>query len=385
MYTWREAIDPVSRRFGERGTIVKRMVERSDSRSKTRAVSRDTKTGWKSGSAGIGTVSSGHDPGVCAWRCKLACKRPNYSNVGGRKWFCVTVATTTGAFAESSADGIAATFHYPTAINWRRYRGQFPPNTFKTWPRQRNPTPLFPNSIRSFFRNVPNFNFPSGLVSSRTRNFETTMSISKRLTNNFDRRTAEEGGRRIFVKTAVLATTRGIVLTFRAAPPNNQSLTRLVLSESSDVTADIANTNRPLLASCETVACRPRINLVKLPTRLARSRSLAPWIDKLPDPVFRRHVTLNVATSNTEEKCYGFTKCTRENQTNAPRLSLSLSQFYLPPLLFTLDSTNQRAKTNVSFLESTFHTTEIRSIRSFSIDSVSRRERNVAIIARTRI
>lgn len=209
------------------------------------------------------------------------------------------------------------------------------------------------------------------------------MSISKPLTNNFDRRTAEEGGRRIFVKTAVLATTRGIVLTFRAAPPNNQSLTRLVLSESSDVTADIANTDRPLLASCETVACRPRINLVKLPTRLARSRSLAPWIDKLPDPVFRRHVTLNVATSNTEEKCYGFTKCTRENQTNAPRLSLS--QFYLPPLLFTLDSTNQRGKTNVSFLESTFHTTEIRSIRSFSIDSVSRRERNVAIIARTRI
>lgn len=187
------------------------------------------------------------------------------------------------------------------------------------------------------------------------------------------------------MKTAVLATTRGIVLTFRAAPPNNQSLTRLVLSESSDVTADIANTDRPLLASCETVACRPRINLVKLPTRLARSRSLAPWIDKLPDPVFRRHVTLNVATSNTEEKCYGFTKCTRENQTNAPRLSLSLSQFYLPPLLFTLDSTNQRGKTNVSFLKSTFHTTEIRSIRSFSIDSVSRRERNVAIIARTRI
>lgn len=184
------------------------------------------------------------------------------------------------------------------------------------------------------------------------------------------------------MKTAVLATTRGIVLTFRAAPPNNQSLTRLVLSESSDVTADIANTDRPLLASCETVACRPRINLVKLPTRLARSRSLAPWIDKLPDPVFRRHVTLNVATSNTEEKCYGFTKCTRENQTNAPRLSLSPN---FTPLLFTLDSTNQRAKTNVSFLESTFHTTEIRSIRSFSIDSVSRRERNVAIIARTRI
>lgn len=132
------------------------------------------------------------------------------------------------------------------------------------------------------------------------------------------------------MKTAVLATTRGIVLTFRAAPPNNQSLTRLVLSESSDVTADIANTDRPLLASCETVACRPRINLVKLPTRLARSRSLAPWIDKLPDPVFRRHVTLNVATSNTEEKCYGFTKCTRENQTNAPRLSLSLSLPILP-------------------------------------------------------
>lgn len=50
------------------------------------------------------------------------------------------------------------------------------------------------------------------------------------------------------MKTAVLATTRGIVLTFRAAPPNNQSLTRLVLSESSDVTADIANTDRPLLA-----------------------------------------------------------------------------------------------------------------------------------------
>lgn len=186
------------------------------------------------------------------------------------------------------------------------------------------------------------------------------------------------------MKTAVLATTRGIVLTFRAAPPNNQSLTRLVLSESSDVTADIANTDRPLLASCETVACRPRINLVKLPTRLARSRSLAPWIDKLPDPVFRRHVTLNVATSNTEEKCYGFTKCTRENQTNAPRLSLSLSPNFTP-LLFTLDSTNQRGKTNVSFLKSTFHTTEIRSIRSFSIDSVSRRERNVAIIARTRI
>lgn len=45
------------------------------------------------------------------------------------------------------------------------------------------------------------------------------------------------------MKTAVLATTRGIVLTFRAAPPNNQSLTRLVLSESSDVTADIANTD----------------------------------------------------------------------------------------------------------------------------------------------
>lgn len=73
-----------------------------------------------------GAVSSGHDPGVCAWRCKLACKRPNYSNVGGREWFCVTVATTTGAFAEPSADAIAATFHYPTAINWRRYRGQFP-------------------------------------------------------------------------------------------------------------------------------------------------------------------------------------------------------------------------------------------------------------------
>lgn len=183
------------------------------------------------------------------------------------------------------------------------------------------------------------------------------------------------------MKTAVLATTRGIVLTFRAAPPNNQSLTRLVLSESSDVTADIANTDRPLLASCETVACRPRINLVKLPTRLARSRSLAPWIDKLPDPVFRRHVTLNVATSNTEEKCYGFTKCTRENQTNAPRLSLSLSQFYSSSFYPRFDE----PKTNVSFLKSTFHTTEIRSIRSFSIDSVSRRERNVAIIARTRI
>lgn len=173
------------------------------------------------------------------------------------------------------------------------------------------------------------------------------MSISKRLTNNFDRRTAEEGGRRIFVKTAVLATTRGIVLTFRAAPPNNQSLTRLVLSESSDVTADIANTDRPLLASCETVACRPRINLVKLPTRLARSRSLAPWIDKLPDPVFRRHVTLNVATSNTEEKCYGFTKCTRENQTNAPRLSLSPNFTFLLFFLPSIRRTNVEKPTSL--------------------------------------
>lgn len=65
--------------------------------------------------------------------------------------------------------------------------------------------------------------------------------------------------------------------------PNNQSLTRLVLplslslsplSECLDVTARTANnTDRPLLAKLWL-----RINLVKLPTRLARSRSL-PLVD----------------------------------------------------------------------------------------------------------
>ncbi|OAD55943.1 hypothetical protein WN48_04111 [Eufriesea mexicana] len=116
--------------FAGRTVVIKRWEEatqRGDAPSKTCPLSRDTKTGSKTTRRSVySTVSSGHDPAVCAWRCKFACKRPNYSNVRGCKWFCVTVATTTGAFAESSADGIAATFEYPTAINWRRYRGQFP-------------------------------------------------------------------------------------------------------------------------------------------------------------------------------------------------------------------------------------------------------------------
>lgn len=123
-------IDPVSRPFAGCTIVIKRWKEAtqwSDVPSKTCPLSRDTKTGSKTTRRSVySTVSSGHDPAVCAWRCKFACKRPNYSNVRGCKWFCVTVATTTGAFAESSADGIAATFEYPTAINWRRYRGQFP-------------------------------------------------------------------------------------------------------------------------------------------------------------------------------------------------------------------------------------------------------------------
>lgn len=85
-------------------------------------------------------------------------------------------------------------------------------------------------------------------------------------------------------------------------PPNNQSLTRLAATLTARSrrhrrhpngptnTNQRALTSTPFTASCETVACRLRINLVKLPARpgvvLARSR-----IDKLPGPVFRRHVT----------------------------------------------------------------------------------------------
>lgn len=96
--------------------------------------------------------------------------------------------------------------------------------------------------------------------------------------------------------------------------PNNRSLTRLVLplslslsplSESSDVTARTANnTDRPLLAKLWHVGFASiLLNYLPAWPGVVLSRS---WIDKLPDPVFRRHVTLNVATSNTEEKCYGY-------------------------------------------------------------------------------
>nr|XP_012134705.1 PREDICTED: uncharacterized protein LOC105661785 isoform X1 [Megachile rotundata]XP_012134706.1 PREDICTED: uncharacterized protein LOC105661785 isoform X1 [Megachile rotundata] len=104
--------------------------ERRDACSETCPLSRDRRTGSKTTRRSVySRVSSGHDPAVCAQRCKFACKRPNYSNVRGCKWFCVTVATTTAAFAKSSTDGIAAIFEYPMAINWRRYRDQFPEYT----------------------------------------------------------------------------------------------------------------------------------------------------------------------------------------------------------------------------------------------------------------
>lgn len=119
--------------------------------------------------------------------------------------------------------------------------------------------------------------------------------------------------------------TRGIVSTFRA--PNNQSLTRLVLPlsshplpESSDVTADIADTGPFSRAAKLWHVGFASILLNYLPA-WPPVVSPAPWIDKLPDPVFRRHVTLNAATSNTDEKCYGSTK--RARRKSNPTLLIS--------------------------------------------------------------
>jgi len=95
-------------------------------------------------------------------------------------------------------------------------------------------------------------------------------------------------------------------------PPNNQSLTRLAATltarsrrhrrhPNARLTPTNALTSTPFTASCETVACRLRINLVKLPARpgvvLARS-----WIDKLPSPVFRRHVTRSTSRPRGRER-----------------------------------------------------------------------------------
>lgn len=118
-------------------------------------------------------------------------------------------------------------------------------------------------------------------------------------TNRHQSRTAERW--RCFNARRVILRQAGVM-----RPPNNQSLTRLTrhpyrplpTAPTSPLqrprrltpTNETALTSTPFTASCETVACRLRINLVKLPARpgvvLARS-----WIDKLPGPVFRRHVT----------------------------------------------------------------------------------------------
>lgn len=121
--------------------------------------------------------------------------------------------------------------------------------------------------------------------------------------------------------------TRGIVSTFRA--PNNQSLTRLVLPlsshplpESSDVTADIADTGPFSRAAKLWHVGFASILLNYLPA-WPPVVSPAPWIDKLPDPVFRRHVTLNAATSNTDEKCYGSTEEMRPKKIKPDSLNIA--------------------------------------------------------------